>query len=170
MGRHSTLKIKESEDYLRRLKDQSKSIYSKDRLQALLLIKTKVYKKRSEIAIAIGVHIRTLDRWLQQYRESGLETLLSNNRGGARRSCMNKEAHKALEEKLNDSKNPLLSYTDAVRWFSDNTGYDLAYITLRNYMIRNFKTKLKSPRKSHYKKDEQATEAFKKTTRCIVLD
>lgn len=170
MGRHSTLKINESEDYLRRLKDQSQSIYSKDRLQALLLIKTKVYKKRSDIALAIGVHSRTLERWLQEYREFGLDFLLTSNRGGARRSCMNDKAHKALAEKLSDSENPLLSYTDAVRWFSENIGYSLTYITLRNYMIRNFKTKLKSPRKSHYKKDEQAIEAFKKTTRCIVLD
>ena len=28
----------------------------------------------------------------------------------------------------------------------------------------NFKTKLKKPRKSHYKKDEQAIAAFKKTS------
>lgn len=170
MGRHSTLKIKESEDYLRRLKDQSQSIYSKDRLQSLLLLKTKVYKKRSDVAIAIGVHSRTLERWLQEYREFGLDFLLTSNRGGSRRSCMNEEAHKALEEKLNDSENPLLSYTDAVKWFKDNIGYSLKYITLRNYMIRNFNTKLKSPRKSHYKKDEQAIEAFKKTTKCIVHD
>jgi len=31
-------------------------------------------------------------------------------------------------------------------------------------MIKHFKTKLKSPRKSHYKKDQQAVNAFLKTT------
>ena len=31
-------------------------------------------------------------------------------------------------------------------------------------MVTHFKTKLKSPRKSHYQKDEQAIEAFFKTT------
>ena len=139
MGRHSTLKIKESKDYLVRLRGQSKSIYSKDRLQALILIKTKTYKTRADIATAIGVHNRTLERWLHEYKEFGLDLLLISNRGGARRSCMDENAHKALEEKLNDSENPLQSYTDAVKWFKDNIGYDLAYITLRNYMIRNLK-------------------------------
>ena len=39
----------------------------------------------------------------------------------------------------------------------------MKYNTLRTYLIRHFGTKLRMPRKSHYKKDEQAIEAFKKT-------
>ena len=36
-------------------------------------------------------------------------------------------------------------------------------------MIKHFMTKLKVPRKSHYKKDEQAIEAFFKTARSAKL-
>ena len=53
---------------------------------------------------------------------------------------------------------------------NEHTSEIISYTTLRNYMITNFKTKLKSPRKSHYKKDEQAIEAFKKTTVLIQED
>ena len=38
------------------------------------------------------------------------------------------------------------------------------YHWLSAYMIKCFKTKLKSPRKSHYKKDDQAVKAFLKTS------
>ncbi|MGY0408373.1 MAG: hypothetical protein ACWIPJ_08480 [Polaribacter sp.] len=41
----------------------------------------------------------------------------------------------------------------------------MKYNTLRTYLIRHFKTKIKVPRKSHYKKDDQAIEAFFKTSK-----
>ena len=46
-----------------------------------------------------------------------------------------------------------------------NYSVEINYHTLRSFMIVNFGTKLKQPRKSHYKKDEEAFEAFKKTSR-----
>ncbi len=72
--------------------------------------------------------------------------------------------HQVISEKLHDSKNPLLGYFDAVNWLEKEHKKSVKHHTLRAYMIRHFKTKLKHPRKSHYKKDEQAIEAFKKTT------
>ena len=170
MGRQAILSIKESIDDLQLLKKRYKENYQQIRLQALLLIKEQTFKKRSDIALAIGKNVRSLERWIKVYKESGIETLLENKSGGARRFCMSKEAHKKLYEKLKDSKNPLLGYWDAVNWMNEHTSEIISYTTLRNYMITNFKTKLKSPRKSHYKKDEQAIEAFKKTTVLIQED
>ena len=72
--------------------------------------------------------------------------------------------YKEIEDKLNDSSAPLQGYNDAVLWIKQEFGYDLKYHTVRAFMIRNFGTKLKTPRKSHYKKDEVAFEAFKKTS------
>ena len=43
-------------------------------------------------------------------------------------------------------------------------GYEIKYHTVRSFMIRNFGSKLKTPRKSHYKKDEVAFDTFKKTS------
>jgi transposase len=56
---------------------------------------------------------------------------------GKRRESVPVSIHKDIEKKLN---------------------------TVRAFMIRNFGTKLKTPRKSHYKKDEVAFDAFKKTS------
>ena len=59
--------------------------------------------------------------------------------------------------------NPLLGYQDAQRWVLENFATDINYHTLRDYMKKHFNTKLKVPRKSHIKKDEQAEENFLKT-------
>ena len=82
---------------------------------------------------------------------------------GKPKSLITTEIHEVLEEKLNDSNSPLQGYWDAVMWIKDTKGLIVSYQVLRNYMIKHFKTKLKVPRKSHYKKDEEAIEAFFKT-------
>ena len=84
---------------------------------------------------------------------------------GNKASIISKEIHKKLSDKLNDSANPLKGYWEAQQWVRDNFGLEIKYNTLRTYLIRHFKTKIKTPRKSHYKKDDQAIEAFLKTSK-----
>ena len=105
----------------------------------------------------------TLKRWYKQYKEQGFSSFASMNMGGNKPSVVPDEIHQALKEKLHDSNNPLSGYRDAVLWIESGFGVKIKYQTLRKYMIKHFKCKLKSPRKSHYKKDEQAIEAFFKT-------
>jgi transposase len=164
MGKQSSLLISESKEDLLNLKKQHKSLYAQQRLQVLLLLKENSFKNRSEVALALGKSLRTIDRWVKAYKDSGITDLLTSKAGGSRRSCMSLEAHQKLAEKLQDAKTPLRGYWDAVDWLKEHTGEKVCYTTLRNYMITNFKTKLKWPRKSHYKKDQQAIEAFKKTS------
>jgi len=167
MGKRATLLIKESQAELLSLKKTSKSIYSKNRLQALLLIKISAFKTRKEVALAIGIHKRTLEHWTKEYIQYGIHSYINDNRGGSRRSCMSKASHHQLEQKVNNSDNPFLGYKDALLWFKENISEDMKYNTLRSYLIRHFGTKLKMPRKSHYQKDEQAIEVFKKTSTII---
>jgi len=164
MGKRAVLLIKEDESELLSLKKTSKSLYSKNRLQALLLIKTKAFKTRREVALAIGIHKRTLEHWTKEYSKVGIHSFIQDPRGGARRTCMSKTAHLQLQQKVNDSEHPFMGYKEALLWFKENISEDMKYNTLRTYLIRHFGTKLKMPRKSHYKKDEQAIEVFKKTS------
>ena len=71
---------------------------------------------------------------------------------------------KPIKKKLHDSTSPLHGYTDVVQWARKEFDVEINYHTLRSFMIVNFGTKLKQPRKSHYKKDEKAFETFKKTS------
>jgi len=70
--------------------------------------------------------------------------------------------HKDLEQKVNDPHNPILG--DAQNWVKEEYGIDEKYQRIREYLIKHFGTKLKSPPKPHYKKDEQAERAFLKTS------
>ena len=79
----------------------------------------------------------------------GIKGLLTINSGGKRREAVPQSIHKEIEDKLNNSTAPLQGYTDAVSWIKQEFGYEIKYHTLRAFMIRNFGSKLKTPRKSH---------------------
>jgi len=73
------------------------------------------------------------------------------------------EIHQGLEQRAKDPQNPFRGYWDAQNWVKREYGVEIKYQRIREYLIKHFKTKTKSPRKSHIKKDKQAEEAFLKT-------
>ena len=164
MGKVFTITIKESLSTLKKLRKKEKNRKKNLRLLSLILTKEKRFSRRVDLAEHLGVNIDTLNKWTKKYKESGLEGLITLNCGGKRREVVPKSIHKAIENKLNDSKAPLQGYTDAVSWIEQEFGYQIKYHTVRAFMVRNFGSKLKTPRKSHYKKDEVAFETFKKTS------
>jgi transposase len=115
------------------------------------------------LANFIGVNITTLNKWTDKYKELGLKGVLAISGGGKRSESVPGSIHKDIEKKLKDFRAPLQGYHDAVLWIKQEFGCDLKYHTVRAFMIRNFGAKLKTPRKSHYKKDEVAFETLKKT-------
>jgi len=164
MSRKCTIIIKESNKQLKSLISKEGNYRIRQRLMCLVYTKEHKFKGQLELSNHLGIDYATIKRWLKQYREEDLESLLAFKTGGNRKSVINNTIHESLSEKLNNSSEPLLGYWDAVLWMKETHGIDVKYNTLRTYLIRHFKTKLKSPRKSHYKKDEQAIIAFKKTT------
>ena len=170
MGKKADIIIKESLSELEQLYKKQKNSRKKLRIKSLILTKKKKFSNRTLLAEHLGVSAKTLYAWTLNYKKYGVEKMLTISNGGKRWQVVPDELHSALEIKLNDSKNPLLGYQDAVIWAEKELGIKLNYQTLRAYMKRHFATKLKVPRKSHYKKDEQAIEAFKKTTVLIRED
>ena len=164
IGKPFHLDIKESLSELKLLYKQTKNYRQKIRIKSLILTKEKTFKTREELANYLGVGASSIYRWSKTYSSSGINSMLTISNGGKRREVVTADIHQALKEKLYDSSTPLLGYRDAVLWVKEQFGITIKYQTLRSYMIKNFGTKLKVPRKSHYKKDQQAIEAFKKTT------
>jgi transposase len=164
MGKVFEMRIKESFLELKSAQRKEKNQKKKLRILSLILTKEEKFLRRLDLANFLGVNITTLNKWTDKYRESGLEGILSMNSGGKRRETVPASIHKEIKDKLNDSSAPLQGYNDAVLWIKQEFGYELKYHTVRAFMIRNFGSKLKIPRKSHYKKDEVAFEAFKKTS------
>ncbi|SHJ77165.1 Transposase [Arenibacter nanhaiticus] len=163
MGMTSKIEIEESLETLEKAFKTNTSFKVRQRIQSLILLKKDKFKRQADLAEFIGVGHSTLKTWIKQYKEFGFDSLTTLQSGGNYKGAISEHLHKALEAKVNDSKDPLLGYWHAVDWVKEHHGQDIKYQTLRAYLIRHFKTKKKHPRKSHYKKDEQALEVFKKT-------
>ena len=157
--------IKESLIELKSLRSKQPTLSKQKQVDCLIHLKTSKFRTRQELANHLGIHIRTQERWLVQYRAMGITSFISNEPQIRPSKIITPEIHDALEAKVNSSDSPFLGYWEAQQWVGETFNVQIKYHWLRKYLITHFKTKLKSPRKSHYKKDEQAIEAFFKTTK-----
>lgn len=163
MGKKADLEIRESLTELRKLLAKQKTLKSEKRLKALLLIKEGKLETRQKVADILMVHIRTLERWVNSYVTGGIDSLLENAPRNRTSKIITPAMHEALSKKVHDAHDPFLGYWDAKDWIKREYGVDVKYQRIREYLIQHFGTKPKVPRKSHYKKDAQAEEAFLKT-------
>ena len=164
MGMIARIAIKESKETLEQAFKGSRKFKVRQRIQSLILLQQQKFKRQEDLAAYLGVGHSTLKTWIKQYKEFGYASLVSIKSGGNYKGVISDSLHKSLEQKMNDSENPLLGYWHAVSWVKERHNQEINYQTLRSYLIRHFKTKKKHPRKSHYKKDKQTIEVFKKTS------
>lgn len=164
MGRISNLVVLESISEIREhIKKQTKH-KNIDRLNALMFIKEERFSTREEVSQFIGVTKRTLDYWMSDYKKGGIDQMLLPEKRIRKSHIISEEINKAIGQRVNDSEQGFSSYVEAQRWISSEFGLELKYNTVREHLIRYFETKIKSPRKSHFKKDNKAVDAFLKTT------
>lgn len=165
MPKQSTLEVRESLVELMTILKQQSTSRNTVRIQSLICIKTSQFSKRSELASFLGYNVRSMELWLKQYTEGGLDHMLVAVKEKQKRGrLVGADIHQGLSERLNDPKVGFMSYVQAHKWVSENYGPGITYNTLRNYMIDFFGTKIKRPRKSHIKKSEEAKADFLKLT------
>ena len=163
MGKKAYLDIKESVSELKTLLSKKSTLKEEKRLKSLLLIKTGEFETRQQVADSVCVHIRALERWISNYKDGGIDQMITEKPKNKGSKIITSEMHTALLSRVNDPNNPFLGYWDAQDWIKKEFGIDVKYQRIREYLIQHFKTKLKTPRKSHYKKDDAAEKAFLKT-------
>ncbi|PQB03298.1 hypothetical protein BST83_00370 [Polaribacter filamentus] len=164
MGRIASLDISESLIELKELVSKQTTLKGEKRVKSLIYIKTKKFKTRQEVSASVGVHIRTLERWVETYKLFGIDQMISDKPKNKQSKIITSEIHLGLSQRVNDPLNPFLGYWDAQIWVNETYGIEIKYQRIREYLKQHFKTKLKSPRKSHYKKNVEAEKAFLKTT------
>jgi transposase len=167
MSYKSKIKVTEDIEFLRTKFKNTRDSKARQKIRSLIILKETPDKKQADLAFDLCVGHATLKRWYKNYRENGFNKFIETIPTGVKKSVIPQEVHNALEQKLKNSTDPLQGYWHAVEWVKDNFGISIKYQTLRNYMKTHFKSKLKSPRKSHYQKDEQAVKAFFKTARYL---
>jgi len=164
MGKKATLRIQESLSDLKKLKAKQSSLQGQKRILALIYIKSGKFDTRKNLADGLGVHIRTLERWLNDYKENGVSKMVTNKPRVKPSKIITRVIHEGLAKRVKDPSNPFLGYWEAQQWVREEYDTEITYHWLRAYMIKHFGTKVKRPRKVHVKKDEQAGDAFLKTT------
>lgn len=155
------INITESLEFLKKFQRQVTKPKLKLRLQFLIYVKENRFSRRDHLSAALGISDRCERNWAKQYREEGFNSFTTIRSGISTGSSLD-VIHDELKEKVNDRNNPFKSYKDAVEWVKSSHRIITKYNTLRTYLKRRFKTKLKTPRKSHCKKDPQEVEDFKK--------
>jgi len=164
MGKKATLSIKEDIVDLKKLKAKQKSVKGEKQILALIHIKSGKFETRVELADSLGVHIRTLERWIKQYTQDGLGEMVTDKPRPKPSKIITKEIHDGIEKRVKSPNDPFLGYWEAKQWVLEEYGVEVKYNSLRMYMIKKFGTKVKRPRKAHVKKVKGAEEAFLKTT------
>lgn len=164
MARLSKLVISESIEELKSLLKKQKQYKNTLRLQALISIKENKFQTRKELSEDIGVVRRTLEMWLSKYRQGGIGQMLISPTRNRKSTFISAEVEIELDKIVQDPEQGFSSYVEAQQWLRREYSLDLKYNTVREHLIRRYKTKIKSPRKSHVKKDDKAVDAFLKTT------
>lgn len=155
--------ILESVESLKLLRKKQTSLYKERRLFWLQHLKENKDITRELLSEKASISLRTQERWIQKYISNGVQGLITDAPNLKKSKIITDEIHKGLSQRVNSSEHPFLGYWDAKDWVLSEYGVEITYHWMRAYLIKNFKTKLKSPRKSHYKKDNKAIDAFLKT-------
>ena len=155
--------IKESRSELVSLRKIQTKYRIEKRIIWLLELQKGKFKTRESLAVYLDISLRTQERWVLRYISGGIDSLLTDKPKNLTSRIITPEIHQGLSKRVNSSEQPFLGYWDAVQWIRSEYNVEVQYHNLRRYLIQHFKTKMKIPRKSHYKKDDKAVDAFLKT-------
>ncbi len=164
MAKSKQIIVKESEETLYKLRLKQPA-HLRKRIDLLLVLKrSPVSLSKLELARALKINHNTAQKWRNLYFEKGMDGLLFYGRIGFKPSIISKELHLEIQARLNSPKDAFTSYIDLIQWITENyMPQGINYQTINSYVKRNFGAKLKVARKSHINKNQNDSDAFKKT-------
>lgn len=167
MAKQITTTVDQSVATLERLFRKQTKLLQLNRVKALLLIKQGKVRYTYELAGKLGYSRKTVYNWLRLYEQKGIEGYLHVSSRGKRSDKLSDATKAALGKKLSDPHSTITSYVELRAWVAIHCQQEVGYHVIYNYCRSKLKSRLKVARKSHYKKDQKAVEAFKKTSKRI---
>lgn len=162
MARKIQIEIIETVEELKKRLEKAKIISSRERLRMLFALKTQKVTTRKELRRILGRDEATITRWLKKYREGGLPKLLEVKKAPGKKKKISELSLQKLREKLSNESG-FSSYGEVQKWLAEELGVKAAYHTVYKTVHYQLQAKLKKPRPSNPKKDEEKEKAFKKT-------
>lgn len=154
--------IQESVEKLELLIGQQSNPRLKERLQTLYMIKNQGISVCA-IAKILGKHRSTIQRWLGDYRESGIDGMLEFGVSPGRKRVIPNWAVESIKKQLEEAEIGFAGYKQIQCWLGNVLGIEAKYGTVHHLVRYELSAKLKVPRPRNYKQDKQKLEAFKKT-------
>ena len=115
----------------------------------------------SEVVAILGVHERSVRRWIAWYRMGGMEEVRRHRRGGrqGQKPKLTPEQQEAL--KAHAAEGHFCTIHEAVAWVRERFGVEYTYWGMRS-LFRRLQIKKKVPRPVAAKAEPEAQEAWKK--------
>ena len=155
------VEIKESIQELHELLLKQKTASSRERIQALYLLKMGQVRTVQDAAVVVGRERVTVQRWLSTYTKSGINGLLSVNKSTGRPPIINNLAKEQLLKELEQPEG-FKSYEEIRTWLKAVEGIEASYKVVHDTVRYRMKAKLKVPRAVGVKHNEEAELEFKK--------
>lgn len=161
MSRVVKIDITENAEELQTLLKKQHSASIKERILALYLLQTKQVETVQHLAVLLGRGRITVQRWLRQYREGGLNTLLELKKSTGRKPIINSTVRLKLVQELSDPQG-FSSYGEIQTWLQAVMGVEASYKVVHDTVRYRLKAKLKAPRPKSKQHSVLAKETFKK--------
>jgi transposase len=163
------ISIKESADELTELYKESKD-FLKPRIQLLMLLAQNPVTTKPKLARKLDVAYNSITKWLELYREGGLEKLLEIKRGkykspDRRTLGFSPEIYAAIEKQ--HKTEPFQTYVELHTWIKDKYFPSIKYSTLIKYLNLHFGEELKIGRILELLIKESITELEALEVKCL---
>lgn len=163
MARPFCIEIQESAEYLEKSLHKARTVSQKEKLQMLWWLKSGQVKQHQEVAQRLGRNRSTITRWLQQYRQGGIEELVAIKKSPGRPREIDEQMLPRLQARLAQPEG-FKSYGEIEQWVHSELGKAVKYKTVHKTVRYDLKAKLKVPRPKSIKQDPEAVKLFKKTS------
>jgi len=155
-------RIEDTVTELKIIMSQQGTVATRQKVQALYLLKSGLSQSITDVSEVLGVHRITVQRWLKQYSDGGLSSLLKLGRTTGKPRAISSEIIAGISTKINADSCEFKSYKEIARWVKENYQVSVKSQTLHKQVRYRMKAKLKVPRRLSNKKDPAAAIEFKK--------
>lgn len=147
------LEIHESQEELKELLRTQKTASDKERVQLLYLLKSEQAQTLQQAADLLGRHRVTIQTWARNYREGGLQQLLSHKPHPGAPSTLPQWAEIQLKQRLEQPEG-FESYGAIQEWLATELGIEAPYKTVHKWVHYRLKASHKVRRPQGDKQDE----------------
>lgn len=161
MGNSFQVEVSERREQLQHRLRHAVTATTKERLQMLYWIKTKAIATRQELSSRLERDESTVYRWLQRYKQGGIDKLLEVKTPPGKSGLIPTKVMTQLTERLSQPEG-FKSYSQIQEWLTQECQIVAAYKTVHKIVRYKLNAKLKVPRPRSAKAKPEVQEAFKK--------